>query len=814
MATYSNVASGFDVEILIDEEFIRHLIQLFTESEEAVILEDGRLTKFISDVRRDYRLNSIVPVQPAVGDTMVLVEFPDNPDYVYLLISPFNLGILENYIPINLADVWKEFYLVIRLKKKIKFLRLVNDIAEGEGENLYNLYGDIIRLEGVFSGRNLERISFGSPVDDQINFEEFRNLVFGLTNSVYDQLSIALQEEEGTFSSIFSRTFKVIAHRFFLTGLEGYELFLEAIHNLLGIGGSLKKALSKLKPDSPFLPSTVELRAYSTEKKLAVYANFNTIEPRTNGVAGNGRLFASDQKSGIALNLTDSLVEGLILSIVRQQMRRKLGAGEITQGQFDAVAYEYPFSLPQELFDNEELSDNVRNALESIRIIAVTAGFKKHKFPGVPRMDAICIAFNLDIAPPSANDSPELITLIKLLVANPKATFFIGFETINGDLRVHLDSDIAPNLGLLTKVFGWMVTGPFVGGSLSGAILTFSLLENGLPNLLTKDQLVDQVPLEEIPPFGIPIHKKRWDPFYYTQHRIRFIISEIAINERKPQVRINFGHSLDRTPEIYNGIFLKKVSFSPNGKTLTQFTYSVESVEDFIPETLLATDRISGFYNLSSVLPEIAPLEVKINFSDDILRKLLTLVQEEKLRTSLPFSIQFVRLQNGQIVRVKILDQRRKNQLEAIIKVQYKNDRLNDALAQYEARMQRLKPGFSVSSLSEKELIVLKAQLTVRIEESQTFIDFNRSGWREELTNFLNIHPDEMLNLTPWQLVMLGMKTSDSGGKDLLNSTPIPKVFDFISLPEYLAILINDQVVLKDGPNTLPANRLASLPKF
>ena len=57
MADFTNVRSGFDLELLIDKSIFRHLIQILTESEESIQFNGLSMFKNLDNISRDYIRN-------------------------------------------------------------------------------------------------------------------------------------------------------------------------------------------------------------------------------------------------------------------------------------------------------------------------------------------------------------------------------------------------------------------------------------------------------------------------------------------------------------------------------------------------------------------------------------------------------------------------------------------------------------------------------------------------------------------------------------------------------------------------------------
>lgn len=785
MATFNDVKTGFDLEVLIDENAIRHLLQLLTDAEEALWDGTSSLFKNFSDIDRNYDLT--VATSTTSDEFMRLIEIADDEDYFYLALAPLNFSKIITLPGATGLSGLDDFWLILRIQRSFNLIDIIEGLQASDSENVFDVYGEALRIEGVISGYHLGIDSTVSSTDTfKSSIRSFTQLMYSQLTDLYDAGTITFMPE------VLDGLFELFAEEVLFDTEEGYELFLLGLHNTIGISGILKDAVEEINVHSPFLFDRIQLKPFVAENKLGIYGNLNTIDASSRGNVDDAEAFANDEISGLAVNLTETLVNDLFLSMIQFEMQKLLDEGEITQRRFDEIDYSYPFAVPSEALDSLGLPPDT----SFFEVNRIDVDFDEHKFPDQDeKVDAIKIEIVLSNA-----DEGFWEALGDVFTPNPHVKIYIGFTTSGGDMNVLLDVDVNIPFNLFTALILGLISGGWLSWLYLGATVITNIVVDG-----AVQNAIDDVDEDDLnPSIGFTILNKRWDPFYTTQHRLNVAIQDVLINE-DTQIKLTTKFSLSKEFDPYTSLYLQEAQFSSDTE-LNQFQYTLSSITDVLTPTLPATDRIEDMYDIASLTREI-----EATFSASVQNSLLDRGENLKIHTNIPYSPQFVRIDDTRnaIESVRILSDLRKSSIESMLRNQYVDDEVQKFLDLL-AALGIVNP----DSLTEEQLDELTSSLEDLILDSGNYNDYLETGLQEDFVTYLEENTDEMLTLTPLQVVLLGL-TSVNVTDAIADFGVAPEnLFDFIDLPGYQGVDLGEIIYIRNIANDTEEDNLLSLPEF
>lgn len=768
MSDFSNVSSGFDFEVLLDKDIIKHLIQLFTDSENSIRINGVSLFKNFSDVNRDYT-PVISEIPSADTNYFNLKEFTEAPDYFYVAVNPFDFTALPSVA--SIVAGLNGIYIVIRIKKRLEISEFIRQLKANEDADLYDVMNENLRIEGLIAVRAFTNSS-DTLAKLNLNIRQ-------MTHTLFDQLVQLSNPNNGGGISLSQSLTDFLLSPFVFDTDDAYESFLKSLHETLKIPLFIKDAVKDINPAFPFLPQCLNFVPYVEQGKIGIYGNFNTINASTRGDVANAEIFATDNLSGIGLSLSEALIQDILLSMFKFEMQKQLDSGEITQERFDNIDYSYPFAFPGELLKALELPKKA----SYFDIKEVKFAYKEHKFPDQEeKMDAVKLEIIL-----SNDDNGFFEAVWDVIVPNPHITLYFGFEKTDSGIKVYMDGDV----NIPFNLFAVMLT------SVITLIIGNIVLDNKTHEYLKK---VFEHNL------ALSLIKKRWDPFYLTHHCLKFHIDEILIN-KETQIRLTCNSGLSKSFEPYQSLYLSQIQF--NNDFPQHFRYYLNSVSDVLTELLPATDRIEDIYTISS-LSNVIEKEM----DSTVQTMLVNRASLNKIYSLIPYSPQFVRLQDGSVELIKVLSNLRRDEIKFLLLENYLNNEVKKIVDLFLKLVNILVPGFDAQTVTEEQLAEVTSALEKLVLDSGTYSAYNDTGWKADLITFLQENPSEMLTLSPKQLVFLGMQSASVVGAFISLAINNEEIFRFMDMPGYQAIFWGDNFFIRNAANDTRRDNILTLPEF
>lgn len=787
MATFNDVKTGFDLEALIDENAIRHIIQLLADAEDTLWDGTSSLFKNFSDIERNYDLN--VTTATTSDEYMRVIEISDDEDYFYLALAPLNFSKIITLPGAAALSLLDDFWIIVRIQRSFNLIDVIEGLQASDSENVFTVYGEALRIEGIQSGAGLAAVDSTTPIDT------FKSSIRSFTKFIYMQLTDLYDAGTITFMpEVLDGLFELIAEELFDDEAE-YEIFLLGLHNTLGISGILKDAVAEININSPFLFERIHILPFVTDNKLGIYGNLNTIDSSSRGDVDDAEDFTTDEHSGLAVNLTEVFVNDLFLSMMQFEMQKQLDDGEINQARFDEIDYSYPFAVPSEVLDSLGLDSGV----SFFEVNKIEVKFDEHRFPDQDdKVDAIKIEIVLSNA-----DEGFWEALFDAVVPNPHVELHIGFDTSGSELNLLIDVDVDIPFNLFTALITAPIFTLLSGGSFLFGLFGFTIVSNIVVDAVV-DNAMDEAETDDIiPSLGFTILKKRWDPFYTTHHKMNLSIEDVLINE-DPQIKLTTKFSLSKEFDPYTSLYLQEVEFSSE-TNLSQFQYSLSSITDVITSTLPASDRIEDMYDIDTLTREIGA-----TYTTSIQNSLLDRSENLKIRTNIPYSPQFIRKDDsGAIELVRILSDLRKSSIESLLTNQYVDGEVQKFLDLLEAI------GIvQIDELTEEQLDELTSSLEDLLIDSGSYNEYLETGLQEDFVTYLEENTDEMLTLTPLQVVLLGLTSTNVNSAIVDFGVTLEELFDFIDMPGYQGVDLGEIIYIRNIANDSEEDNLLSLPEF
>ena len=775
MAEFTNVTSGFDIEALIDENALRHLAQIFFDAEPATIIDGLNLIKNFEDIERDFTLNYESATQGA--EIMQMLTFPENDNHFYVLINPLNFDNLITIADSAVLSAVRDVYVVLRINRNQDLIAMIDAIQSYESDSIYSTYQNFFRVEGFFTKLHLEE---GNNATE----DDFRASILSTTSILVNNLKAA--HEAGTLSiEMFDSPLIGGALEVLLSDLDNYETFLMAFHNLIGINEPLIDAFKETNTSSPLLMSRLVLEPYISQNKIGVYGNFNLIQNNTHGNVNNASVFASNERSGFAMSLTEDLVSDLFLAMIRFEMSKLLADETINQTRFNQIQYRYPFAVPSELIDELDLS-----GIDMFEINKVNLKFKKHKFAkGEDKKDALQLELVL------SNDASGFFgDVLDFITPNPHVKVYLGLEREGGDLKLLYDTDVNIPFNFFTSLVLFPIIGVF------GTALVF-ILGNIVVDAIVGSKLTGDEKIK----LQFPVMKKRWDPFYFTQYFMRLDLSSVLINEEE-QIRILADFSINKEVEPYTSLYVSEVEF--RNDRIFDVTYKLNNVSEVLIENRPATDRLIDFYDLENLEREIS-----LNFVSH-LGNLTIRKNTNKLLLEIPYNPRFVKYEDSKITGIKVLSELRRKSIGNILTNIYLEEQRQSILDVFFDLLLILVPDYDISSITAEQLEDINAELEVLIRDTGSYEQYSDEGWENDLDDYLRAHDEEMLTVSPAELALLGMNSSSVQAAFKMAGLAVEEQFDFLEMKNYVAIAIGEDIFVRNLANSSRADNMSTLPEY
>ena len=800
MAEFNDVTSGFDIETIVNPNLIRHFIQLLADSDsdglwypEAGNSETGgrigrprSMFKNLPGILRAYSPN--YEYNTSDLDYMLVRDYGAGCPWIYILISPIDFQLFSELLG-SYADVSGDVFVVIRLAKSWSPQPNIQNVLSAEDDNIYEHYSDIVRVEGLINTNRLE----DSPQES-----DFLDAIRVVTSVIYEKLADAHESGDVNAPQILAGAFEWLANHILLDSdsEEGYEIFLRAFHNISGISRSIRQAVNRIPPAFTELIATICARSFDHDECcFGMYANFNTPNHRTRGNYADAQMFSETDCSGLAINLSNQLLEDLLLLVVRTQMQNLLDEGTITQQRFNQVQYEYPFQVPVEILPLDDIPEGIISFFE---IKSVSAKFKKHRFNG--RGSTKREAVKLTVA--LSNINQEVYQLLFGSTApNPRIHFWVGFEPIGANHAIILDGDI----NIPFPILAVLLFGPFRVdlNNFSGVGHTaFWFLGNLIINLLTRDMQLPEVD----PNAELVLATKRWDPFYVTDHTLNLFLPQALINEDILQVKLGVRAGIGRHPRPHNRTYIPLMTVAPGEEIPDRIQYNIGNSRDVIRVSAMATDRIVDLYTLTS-LEDV----IDLNFSDAALTVLSERARENKILTFIPCTPHCVERRFGAVAKIGFISEARTNEIIDSLRNTFIQNQMNYYFEQFLDLVSALIPTYDRDSIDDEQRDLINKALWDWISQSELWESYQQSGLQEDFNNYLVSNPDELVHLSPSQLARFGMDRQFQIDATPWRSGP-DIVFPFVDLTGYQAVRNNNRVYIRNIPNNNPADNLSTLP--
>lgn len=768
---FKDVSSGYDLELIIDQNVVGHLLQLIKEGEESLggDLIPLVLNNFKVNRGETYKTQNENNEGSDVAFSFIDVEGQN--EYIFIAIQIFIDSHLNNS-------------LVLRVRRNFNFISLVNSVKNSE--NIYSSFETFIRIEGIVGNNHPDSYS---------TQEEFQNDILRNTKEFYSFIKRAG----------FNFNIPEILENAIFSSFAAYQEFLKILHDFLKISEFVGETLNKINASSPFVLKDILLNPYPSSEssnKLGLYANFNTAHIPSRGNINDAVVFASGRQSGLGLNINRDLLEAMLLSTIRFEMQKLLEDNKISQTRFDSVEYSFPFKIPSEVFSSLGV-DEIPNSLIArdknlkLEVNKFKASQVKKKFKGqTEKIDALKLTITL-----SNNDNNFGEALLDGFTPNVNIIIYIGLNNPEKNIEFLVEGKINMKFNFLTGFLAFLIAPffkifMFFGVFIIGNVLIDKKIEPFLKNSLNSNTYA----------LAFSILKKRWDPFYTTLHQIRFKIESVGINN-KEQIKIIFSPELFKSFVPYDKLYLKELNFD-SADSISSFKYSLEDV-DIIKEDTVATDRIEDLYTLDNLTRELDN-----QFTEEIKQSLKVRESESKILTNINYSPQFVDIVSQDIMTLRVLSDFRKDKIRNSIISIYLEQKTESYIDLFLQLLLKLVPDYDINSITNAQFSELKRELRKLIQDTTDYKNYRSTEWLKDLPQFLRENEDELLKLTPKQLALSGMN-STSAGNVLVNLGKPPKeYFNFIDMKDYQALAFNDKIFIRNAPNNKRGDNIALLPSF